>query len=55
MKSQSTYEEEVKSAYEVLKQILVSPISLYTRDPDLYDKVHSVVETIEYALYGDKD
>jgi len=55
MKSQSTYEEEVKSAYEVLKQVLVSPISLYTKDPDLYDKVQEVVESIEYALQGDRD
>lgn len=55
MKSQSTYEEEVKSAYEVLKQVLVSPISLYTKDPDLYDKVQGVVESIEYSLFSDKE
>lgn len=50
-----TYKEEVELAYEVLKKVLVSPVNLYTKDPDLYDKVHSALETIEYALYGDKE
>jgi len=50
-----SYKQEVELSYEVLKKLLVSPVNLYTKDPDLYDQVHSAVETIEYALYGDKD
>lgn len=46
------FRPEVEQAYEVLKDILTSPVNLYTKDPDLYDRVHAIVETIEYALYN---
>jgi len=46
------FKPEVEQAYEVLKDLLISPVNLYTKDPDLYDRVHAVVETIEYALYN---
>lgn len=46
------FRPEVEQAYEALKDILTSPVNLYTKDPDLYDRVHTIVETIEYALYN---
>jgi hypothetical protein len=46
------YKEELEMAYEVLKAVLHSNISLYTQDPDLYDKVQMAVETIEFSLYS---
>jgi hypothetical protein len=42
--------QELEQAYDVLKQVLVSPVGLYVKDPDLYDKVQEVLETIEYTL-----
>ena len=48
------YKEEVEQAYDVLKQVLVSPCGLYTKDPDLYDKLQTVLETIEYKLFTEK-
>ena len=50
-----TYKEEVVMSYEILKKLLVSPINLYTKDPELYDEVHKAMETIEYVLYNDND
>lgn len=49
------FRPEVEQAYEVLKDILTSPVNLYTKDPDLYDRVHTIVETIEYALYNNNN
>jgi len=45
------YKEELEAVYDVLKQILVSPCGLYTKDPELYDKVHEILEIIEYKLF----
>jgi hypothetical protein len=50
-----TYKEEVVMSYEILKKLLVSPINLYTKDPELYDEIHKAMETIEYVLYSDND
>ena len=47
----NSFEEEVNLAYEILKQVLVSPINIYTKDPDLYDKLQGVIETLEYSLF----
>jgi len=46
------YKEELEMAYETLKAILHSNINLYSKDPDLYDKVQMAVETIEFSLYS---
>ena len=46
------YKEELEMAYEVLRAVLHSNINLYSKEPDLYDKVHMAVETIEFSLYS---
>jgi hypothetical protein len=46
------YKEEVELAYDILKQVLISPCGMYTKDPDLYDKVQQALETIEYKLFS---
>ena len=44
------YKEELLLAYETLKAVLHSSINLYSKDPDLYDKVMVVTESIEFSL-----
>lgn len=44
------YKQELLLAYETLKAILHSNINLYSKDPDLYDKVILVIESIEFSL-----
>ena len=51
-KQEETYEVEVRDVYEILKQVIVSPVSLYTKDPDLHDKVHEMIERLEYVLFN---
>ena len=46
------YKEELEMAYETLKAVLHSNINLYSKDPDLYDKVMVAVETIEFSLHS---
>jgi hypothetical protein len=46
------YKEELEMAYETLKAVLHSNLNLYSKDPDLYDKVQMAVETIEFSLYS---
>lgn len=44
------YKTELEMAYETLKAVLHSPVNLYSKDPELYDKVLATTETIEFSL-----
>ena len=44
------FKEELQLAYDVLKELICSPVNLYTKDPDLYDKVQLTIDTIENAF-----
>jgi hypothetical protein len=44
------YKEELELAYATLKAVLHSTINLYSKDPDLYDKVNMAMESIEFSL-----